>query len=73
MREEGEKMKIDKHLKITMTRSQVCDLLIAVEALRQGMPKESKWHELHDELWKLLEDWDTVAAINEARKDTVPA
>ena len=66
-------MTIDKHLKITMTRSQICDLLIAVEMVRQAVPTESKWHNLHDELWELLENRDTIVAINEAGKDTVSA
>ena len=66
-------MKIDKHLKITMTRSQICDLLIAVEMVRQADPEASKWQTLRDELWELIENYDTVVAINEARKDTVPA
>lgn len=60
-------MTIDKHLKITMTRSQFCDLLLATRMVSQAAPAQSKWKDLHDEMWKLLDDWDTVAANNDLK------
>lgn len=55
-------MKIDKHLKITMTRSQLCDLMLAVTAVSQTAHTVQKWKALHDELEQLLHDYDAVVA-----------
>lgn len=55
-------MTIDKHLKITMTRSQICDLMLAVTAVSQTAYTVQKWKTLHSELEQLLHDYDAVIA-----------
>ena len=56
-------MTIDKHLKITMTRSQICDLMHACTACSIATaPHNDKWEALHDELLKLLSEYDEITA-----------
>lgn len=54
-------MKIDKHLKITMTRSQLCDLLKACTflSLEVDIP-DNKWEQLHSELEFVLFQYDEI-------------
>ena len=58
-------MTIDKKLKITMTRHQICDLMLATAAVVQAAEgADNKWIKLHDELEQLLKDYDAVCASN---------
>lgn len=56
-------MKIDKYLKITMTRSQLCDLLKACTACDLAEPDAlpgNKWQQLHHELEEILYKYDEI-------------
>ena len=54
-------MKIDKKLKITMTRSQICDLMKACTYLNIATGEtEKKWKALHDELLEILNEYDHI-------------
>ena len=56
-------MTIDKRLKITMTRKQICDLLQACTACdladSEGLPG-NKWQQLHSELEEILFKYDEI-------------
>lgn len=60
-------MKIDKKLKITMTRSQLCDLLKACTTLSLEVDiPGNKWEQLHNELETILYQFDEICGrVNE--------
>ena len=54
-------MKIDKHLKITMTRKQIASLMLACTLCDQATEEANlKWKALHDELQEVLEKYDDI-------------
>ena len=57
-------MKIDKHLKITMTRRELAKLLLATQALsimgESCAGSATEWNTLHDEIQKVLEEYDDI-------------
>ena len=57
-------MNIDKHLKITMTRWELCKLLLATDALaimgESCAGSATQWQALHDELHRVLEKYDDI-------------
>ena len=62
-------MTIDKHLKIRMTRSQLCDLLKACTALdlEEDSPG-NKWEELHNELETILYQFDEICTTGKSTR-----
>lgn len=64
-------MKIDKKLKITMTRSQLCDLLKACYFLSFEVDvPDNKWEQLHNELETILYQFDEICGrANEERSE----
>lgn len=63
-------MKVDKYLRITMTRSQICDLMKACTACAnaEGL-STSKWEVLHSELFDILGEYDKIAGIADAEEE----
>ena len=57
-------MNIDKHLKITMSRWELCKLLLATDALtimgESCAGSASQWQALHDEIQRVLEKYDDI-------------
>lgn len=54
-------MTIDKKLKITMTRKELCDLMLACSAVNAGNKyKAQKWQRLHDDLKQLIDRHDEI-------------
>lgn len=66
-------MKIDKHLKITMTRKQLCDLLMACTACDLADPEAlpgNKWQQLHSELEEILYKHDEILFQRQKSQDS---
>lgn len=63
-------MKIDKYLRITMTRSQICDLMKACTACATAVgPLDTKWEALHSELFDILREYDKLTGIAEVEEE----
>lgn len=67
-------MKIDKHLKITMTRRQITKLILATDALcimgESCAGTATEWKTLHDELQEVLEAYDDICL--QRKKEETP-
>ena len=63
-------MTIDKKLKITMTRSQICDLMKACTACVSAIgSSDSKWEALHNELFEILREYDKITGFVDAEQE----
>ena len=64
-------MKIDKHLKITMTRKQIASLMLACTLCDQATEEANlKWKALHDELQEVLEAYDDICFQRKKEEET---
>lgn len=64
-------MKIDKQLKITMTRKQIASLMLACSFYDQATEAANlKWKALHDELQEVLEAYDDICFQRKKEEET---
>ena len=63
-------MKVDRYGRVTMTRRQLCKLMLACSALEvlgdACAGSASEWAELHDELKNVIAEYDTKRKGGEA-------